>query len=82
MKYYKFSGTKHAHDIEYRRARCFNEWCQAKSEGKMELANKLENLLDKLDELRGYLHEGVCEIPTHLYGLALDCVGWATAMRK
>lgn len=75
-KMYPFSGTKHAHDIDFRRARCKNELYE-----KSEL-NELLRLEAGLDELIGYMHEGVCWIPAYLYGLAQESVAWAAMQRS
>ena len=89
VKLYPFSGTKHAHDIEFRRARVKNELCEAVSfngerwECKIsdEEYASLENLEERLDDLIGYMHEGIVWLDGKRWELAQDCVLWATCMR-
>lgn len=83
-KMYRFSGTKHAHDIEFRRNRVYIErhdmemgdtpWNDA-------TYDKMTELYDQLTELMLYMHEGVCMIPGRLYGLASETVAWAGMKR-
>jgi hypothetical protein len=83
-KTYPFSGTKHAHDIEFRRNRCFNlmhdmevgtaPWSEAEYD-------RLQDLHDKLTDLLLCMHEGVCQVPGRLYGLAKETVLWAAEAR-
>ena len=82
-KMYWFSTKKHAHDIEYRRNRCFNEVGQLEYENKP-VPKELRKLLEDLEEIRGYL-AGMgnypVQLPARLYGVAMDAVGWAAAAR-
>ena len=88
VKLYPFSGTKHAHDIEFRRARVKNELCEAVSfngerwECKIseEEYAALENLEERLDDLIGYMHEGIVWLDGKRWELAQDCVLWAACM--
>ena len=89
VKLYPFSGTKHAHDIEFRRARVKNELCEAvQFNGKSweckisdEEYAALENLEERLDDLIGYMHEGIVWLDGKRWELAQDCVLWAACMR-
>lgn len=84
-KMYLFSGTKHAHDIDFRRSRCKNELYKMGMDEMHPYSAKKEaqflRLEKQLDELIGYLHEGVCFIPAHLYGIAQESIGWAAMQR-
>lgn len=84
-KFYPFSGTKHAHDIDFRRARCKNELYEMGMDDKHPYSamreKELLELEKGLDELLDYMHEGVCYIPAHLYGLAQESVAWAAIQR-
>ena len=82
-KLYPFSGTKHAHDIDFRRARCKNELFELYSKDKysVELEKELLILEKKLDELIMYMHEGIVWLPGRLYGFAQECVAWAAIQR-
>ena len=63
VKLYPFSGTKHAHDIDFRRARVKNELSEAvQFDGKRFVCKisdeeyaALENLEERLDDLIGYM---------------------------
>lgn len=85
-KMYPFSGTKHAHDIDFRRARCKNELYEMGIDKDhpydAEKEKELLKLEEQLDELIGYMHEGVCYIPGRLYGLAQESVAWAAEQRR
>ncbi len=82
MKKYPFSARKHAHDIDFRRDRCFNEIC------KLEIAckdtRKHRILLEQLDTLRNMLvgDIGVVWLTGEQYALAQDCVRWAVENRR
>lgn len=84
MKMYPFSGTKHAHDIEFRRNRISNEIHDYLMKPEIDKSFDIVRataLLDQLTELLSYMHEGVCMIPGNLYGLANETVAWAEAER-
>ena len=79
MKLYPFSAQKHAHDIDFRRNRAFNELADSNYTN-----NKLETLIEKLDEIRCLMVGGqkVVWLTGAQYALALESVGWAAAQRK
>ena len=89
VKLYPFNGTKHAHDIEFRRARVKNELCEAIQVKGNRLVCKisdeeyaaLENLEERLDDLIGYMHEGIVWLDGKRWALAQDCVLWAACVR-
>ena len=89
VRLYPFSGTKHAHDIEFRRARVKNELHEAiQLEGNRlvckisdERYAALEKLEEQLDDLIGYMHEGIVWLDGKRWELAQDCVLWAACMR-
>lgn len=89
VKLYPFSGTKHAHDIEFRRVRVKNELSEAvQFDGKRFVCKisdeeyaALENLEERLDDLIGYMHEGIVWLDGKRWELAQDCVLWAACMR-
>lgn len=66
VKLYPFSGTKHAHDIDFRRSRVKNELAEAiQLKGSRlvcvisdEEYAALENLEERLDDLIGYVPDG------------------------
>lgn len=82
MKKYPFSARKHAHDIDFRRDRCFNEMCKLEIAGKD--VRKHSSLLERLDELRVLLVGGigVVWLTGEQYALAQDCVRWAAENRR
>ncbi len=84
-KLYPFSGTKHAHDIDFRRARCKNELYEMGMDKQHPYSAKKEaellKLEEQLDELIGYMHEGVVWLPGRLYSLAQESVAWAAMQR-
>lgn len=79
MKLYPFSAQKHAHDIDFRRDRAFNELADCHFE-----SEELENLIVMLDEIRNLMVGGqkVVWLTSTQYALALESVGWAAAHRK
>ncbi len=84
VKRYPFSGTKHAHDIDFRCNRCFNEMCDMDSG----IANydetrysALEKLYGQLSDLLSEMHEGIVWLTGKQYGLAQECVLWAAHQR-
>lgn len=89
VKLYPFSGTKHAHDIDFRRARVKNELAEAiQLRGNRlvcvisdEEYAALENLEERLDDLIGYMHEGIVMLDGKRWALAQECVNWAASMR-
>lgn len=89
VKLYPFSGTKHAHDIDFRRARVKNELADAIEVRGGRLVCKvsdeeyaaLERLEEQLDDLIGYMHEGVVMLDGKHWALAQECVCWAAGMR-
>ena len=88
-KLYPFSGTKHAHDIDFRRSRVKNELAEAiQLKGNRlvcvisdEEYEALEKLEEQLDDLIGYMHDGVVWLDGKRWSLAQDCVLWAACMR-
>ena len=82
-KKYPFSATKHAHDIEFRRARVKNELFRAYANPTLskETVEKLEALEEQLDTLIGYMHEGIVWLTGSQWALAQECVGWAAGQR-
>ena len=78
MKLYPFSAQKHAHDIEFRRARAFNEFAQS---GYTD--TKLEALIERLDEIRSLMVgcPTIVWLSGKQYGLAIESVAWASAER-
>lgn len=84
-KLYPFSGTKHAHDIDFRRARCKNELYEMGMDEEhpysAEQEAELLKLEEQLDELIGYMHEGIVWLPGRLYSLAQESVAWAAMQR-
>lgn len=89
-KLYPFSATKHAHDIEFRRARVKNELYEAiQLKGNRlvcvisdEEYKAMEMLEEQLDNLIGYMHEGVVWLDGKHYALAQECVAWAATQRR
>jgi hypothetical protein len=83
MKMYYFSTAKHAHDIEFRSARCKNEIARYERDGK-EAPDALVKLSERLEEIRDYM-AGACgmaiQLPANLYKLAVETIGWAASMR-
>lgn len=83
-KYYWFSTSKHAHDIEFRYNRVSNEIADMQYNAK-EVPDQMYELQDKLDELRSYMC-GACgqpvKIPASLYDLAMETVLWAAEARS
>ena len=88
-KLYPFSGTKHAHDIDFRRSRVKNELAEAiQLKGNRlvcvisdEEYEALEKLEEQLDDFIGYMHDGVVWLDGKRWSLAQDCVLWAACMR-
>lgn len=88
-KLYPFSGTKHAHDIDFRRSRVKNELYEAiqirNGKAVCVISDKdykaLEALEARLDDLMDYMHEGIVWLDGERYALAQECVGWAAGMR-
>ena len=88
-KLYPFSGTKHAHDIDFRRSRVKNELAEAiQLKGNRlvcvisdEEYEALEKLEEQLDDLIGYMHDGVVWLDGKRWELAQDCDLWAACMR-
>jgi len=89
VKLYPFSGTKYAHDIDFRRARVKNELAEAIRlyDGHLvciigdEEYEDLKSLEERLDDLIGYMHEGVVWLDGKRWALAQECVVWAACMR-
>ena len=79
QKLYPFSAQKHAHDIDYRRNRAYNELMDGSKD-----ANKLEALIEKLDEIRTLMvgNQKVVWLTGTQYALAIDSVGWAQSQRS
>lgn len=88
-KLYPFSGTKHAHDIDWRRARVKNELCEViQIQGNRlvcvisdEEYDALEKLEEQLDDLIEYMHDGVVWLDGKRWALANECVMWAAMHR-
>lgn len=85
-KLYPFSVQKHAHDIEYRYNRAKIEMCDMIDERRINLDtfDKLEELCDNLVDLMHALRNGdgrVCWLTGKQYGLAKECVIWASNRR-
>lgn len=89
VKLYPFSGTRHAHDIDFRRARVKNELSEAvQFDGKRWVCKvsdeeyaAMERLEAQLDDLIGYMHEGIVWLDGKRWALAQECVLWAACMR-
>lgn len=87
VKKYPFNAEKHAHDIEFRRNRAYNERSDKQYNGTLtaEEDEQYTALIDALDELsliflyRDY--RGIVWLTGKEYGLARECVGWAESMR-
>ena len=91
-KLYPFSGTKHAHDIDFRRNRVHNEIAQAIADTRIENGRvicpvdrktfeAMEELAARLDDLILYMHEGVVWLDGKRWALANECVNWAAMTR-
>lgn len=78
-KNYPFSVRKHAHDIEFRRARAWNELHDGGYTN-----DRLRALVEKLDELRSLFSgsPAVVWLTGTQYRLAQESVAWAAANRK
>lgn len=86
MKKYPFSVAKHQHDVEYRYNKVRNildDIYDGAVEATSNQVDNYENLLEQLDELRGYVFGSypVCYLPGNLYGLAIETVAWAEHSR-
>lgn len=89
QKLYPFNAQKHAHDIEFRKNRCYNE----RLEMVLEVSNFDQKLYDKLDEMECLLSDLLCAIigtqdcrgiawlTGKQWALAQESVLWATSMR-
>lgn len=79
MKLYPFSAQKHAHDIDFRRNRAYNEFADGNYTNP-----KLARLIEQLDEIRCLMVgcQKVVWLTGAQYALALESVGWAAAQRK
>lgn len=79
QKLYPFSVQKHAHDIDFRRNRAFNEFVESEYKDA-----RLARLLEQLDEIRCLMAGGVKVVwlTGQQYALAQESVGWAIAERK
>ena len=86
-KKYPFNVEKHSHDIGFRRNRAMNERDEKESNGTLteEERRQYDALIDELGDLlitfldRDY--RGIVWLTGKEYGLAKECVCWATAMR-
>jgi len=83
QKRYPFSGTKHAHDIEFRYNRAYIEMREIEESDKpdWDRYDRLEKLRDRLVDVMDYLHDGVCYLPGPIWALANESKNWATIQR-
>lgn len=87
-KLYPFSTAKHAHDIEYRRNRVYIEMRESEDDRDKKFDDTYYALCDLYDELTDLLQavlnsrDGrVCYLTGKQYGLAQECVMWASNRR-
>ena len=85
-KLYPFSTAKHAHDIEYRLNRVYIEMREQEDdrnykENYNELCDLHEALLDLLQAVLNSSDGRVCWLTGKQYGLAKECVLWASCKR-
>ena len=84
--YPAFNTEKHAHDIEFRYNRCKNIMCDMELreiEWDDDTYDKLEQLSDRLDEIRSYCgnYYPMTYLPYPLYELAKETIAWAALER-
>lgn len=84
-KTYPWNATKHAHDIEYRHTRCFNEM-RGMEVGEIpwddRTYDELSRLHDALDDLLDVcMGGGIVWLTGKQFGLARECELWATTQR-
>ena len=79
QKLYPFSVQKHAHDIDFRRNRAFNEFAESEYKNPA-----LAKLIEQLDEIRCLMvgNAKVVWLTGKQYALAQECVCWAVAERR
>lgn len=79
-KLYPFNIAKHEHDIFYRYNRAKNELDENWKTMNREQFDKLDRLIDDLEELLGFMG-GVVWLTGKQYGLAKESVIWADSQR-
>ena len=89
QKLYPFSLTKHAHDVDFRYNRLFNEISDIEC-GLTEVSReKYYMMLDLKDAIESLILDGfsntsdgkVCYLTGKQIGLAKECVAWASSIR-
>jgi len=82
-KLYWFSTKQHAHDVEFRCNRVYNNICGMENKGK-KVPDSMYRLHDDLEAILCYM-AGSCDrpvqLPGRLYAIARDSVAWANSVR-
>lgn len=80
--YPAFRTESHAHDIEFRRNRVMNELDDKRDSLSSEQYGRMEQLVDDLTEILGYISFPVTFLPYNLYQVARETINWAAEARS